>query len=62
MKFTVDKKERYCIFRPDEDKLNSLLSPDLKSELVILNQEDTETSSAISARLLSLTVPDSAVY
>ncbi|HAE12893.1 MAG: STAS domain-containing protein [Chitinophagales bacterium] len=39
MKFTVDKKERYCIFRPDEDKLNSLLSPDLKSELVILNQE-----------------------
>jgi anti-sigma B factor antagonist len=39
MKFTVDKKERYCIFKLDEDKLNSLISPMLKSELVILNQE-----------------------
>jgi anti-anti-sigma factor len=39
MKFTVDKKERYCSFRLDEDKLNSLISANLKSELVILNQE-----------------------
>jgi anti-anti-sigma factor len=39
MKFTVDKKERYCIFKLDEPKLDSLISADLKSELVILNQE-----------------------
>ena len=39
MKFTVDKKERYCIFKLDEPKLDSLLSANLKSELVILNQE-----------------------
>ncbi|MFN3939439.1 MAG: STAS domain-containing protein [Chitinophagales bacterium] len=39
MKFTVDKKERYCVFKLDEDKLNSLVSPMLKSELIILNQE-----------------------
>lgn len=39
MKFTVDKKERYCIFKLNEEKLNSLISANLKSELVILNQE-----------------------
>lgn len=39
MKFTVDKKERYCIFKLEEEKLNSMISADLKSELVILNQE-----------------------
>ncbi|MFN0274413.1 MAG: STAS domain-containing protein [Chitinophagales bacterium] len=39
MKFTVDKKERYCSFKLDEDKLNSLISSNMKSELVILNQE-----------------------
>jgi anti-sigma B factor antagonist len=39
MKFTVDKKERYCTFKLDEEKLNSLIAPDVKSELVILNQE-----------------------
>ncbi len=39
MKFTVDKKERYCIFKLDEEKLNSMISANLKSELVILNQE-----------------------
>lgn len=39
MKFTVDKKERYCVFKLHEEKLNSLISANLKSELVILNQE-----------------------
>jgi len=39
MKFTVDKKERYCIFKLDETRLDSIKSADLKSELVILNQE-----------------------
>lgn len=39
MKFTVDKKERYCIFKLVEPKLDSIISANLKSELVILNQE-----------------------
>jgi len=39
MKFTVDKKERYCIFKLDAPKLDSIISANLKSELVILNQE-----------------------
>ena len=39
MKFTVDKKERYCIFKLDEPKLDSIISANLKSELIILNQE-----------------------
>ncbi|MEZ5014057.1 MAG: STAS domain-containing protein [Chitinophagales bacterium] len=39
MKFTVDKKERYCIFTLDEPRLDSIISANLKSELVILNQE-----------------------
>lgn len=39
MKFTVDKKERYCIFKLNQPKLDSIISADLKSELVILNQE-----------------------
>ncbi|MBC8046382.1 MAG: STAS domain-containing protein [Fimbriimonadaceae bacterium] len=39
MKFTVDKKERYVVFKLDEEKLNLLISANLKSEFVILNQE-----------------------
>ena len=39
MRFTVDKKERYCIFKLDESRLDSIISANLKSELVILNQE-----------------------
>ena len=37
MKFTVEKKERYCIFKLNDENLNSIISPKLKSELVILN-------------------------
>ncbi len=39
MKFTVDKRERYCMLTIHEEKLNSVLSPQLKSEFIILNQE-----------------------
>ncbi len=39
MKYTVDKQERYTVFRLDEDTLNSLLAPQLKSEFVILSNE-----------------------
>jgi anti-sigma B factor antagonist len=39
MKFTVDKTERYTIFKLDEENLNSILAPDLKSEFVLLSNE-----------------------
>lgn len=39
MKFTLDKTDRYTIFKLDEDNLNSILAPDLKSEFVLLSNE-----------------------
>ena len=39
MKFQVDKRERLVIVKLNEDKLLSNLAPQLKSELVILNNE-----------------------
>ncbi|GIV34318.1 MAG: anti-sigma factor antagonist [Chitinophagales bacterium] len=37
MKFSIDKKDKYCVFKLEDDKLNTLNAPKLKSELVILN-------------------------
>lgn len=42
MKYTVDKKEQYVIFTPMEEKLDSALSPILKSELLTVNAEGYE--------------------
>ncbi|MDN3670995.1 STAS domain-containing protein [Echinicola jeungdonensis] len=39
MKYTVDKKEQYVIFTLQEEKLDSSLSPDLKSELLTVHAE-----------------------
>ncbi|MCG8330815.1 MAG: STAS domain-containing protein [Chitinophagales bacterium] len=39
MKFTLDKQERYTVFKLEEEQLNSLSAPQLKSELVILANE-----------------------
>lgn len=39
MKFSVDKQEKYTVFALQEDNLNSLVAPDLKSEFVILSNE-----------------------
>ena len=39
MKFSVDKHDKYLIFKLDELKLNSLIAPKLKSELILLNTE-----------------------
>jgi len=41
MKFTIDKQEKYTSFRIEEENLNSVLAPDLKSEFVILSNEGT---------------------
>jgi anti-anti-sigma factor len=39
MKLTIDKRERFCIVRVEEEKLLSNLAPNLKSELVVLHNE-----------------------
>lgn len=39
MKYTIDKKEQYSVLRLEEEKLDSPLSPALKSEFVTLNAE-----------------------
>ncbi len=36
MKFSLDKQEKYTIMTLEEDNLNSIVAPDLKSELVLL--------------------------
>ncbi len=39
MKFTVDKHEKYVLIKLNESKLNSIISPQLKSELILTNTE-----------------------
>jgi len=39
MKFTVDKHEKYVLLKLNESKLNSLITPQLKSELILINTE-----------------------
>ncbi|RYE36503.1 MAG: anti-sigma factor antagonist [Sphingobacteriaceae bacterium] len=39
MKFTVDKHEKYVLIKLNESKLNSLISPHLKSELILMNTD-----------------------
>ena len=39
MKFTIDKNEQFCLMTLEEERLNSLCAPKLKSELVLLNAE-----------------------
>lgn len=39
MKFTVDKHDKYVLIKLNETKLNSLMSPHLKSELILMNTE-----------------------
>ena len=42
MKYSIDKQERYAVFSLEEDNLNSLLAPKLKSEFVILANEGVQ--------------------
>ncbi len=39
MKFSLDKKDRYAIFQLEEENLNAVLAPNLKSEFVFLRNE-----------------------
>jgi anti-anti-sigma factor len=42
MKYSIDKKDEYCIFKLSEKKLDSTLAPALKSEFVTLNAEGVQ--------------------
>jgi anti-sigma B factor antagonist len=42
MKYTIEKAEKYTLIQLHEEKLNSIIAPDLKSELVKLNVEGTK--------------------
>ncbi len=39
MKYSVNKEEKYAVFQLQEDNLNSVIAPKLKSEFVILSNE-----------------------
>lgn len=39
MKFTLDKHEKYVLIKLNESKLNTLITPQLKSELILINTE-----------------------
>jgi anti-sigma B factor antagonist len=39
MKYTLEKNDKYTLFQLHEEKLTSLVAPDLKTELVKLNAE-----------------------
>lgn len=39
MKYSIDKKENYTVLGLEEDNLNSVVAPELKSQLVILSNE-----------------------
>ena len=39
MKYTIDKKEQYAVLELDEENLNTLIAPKLKSEFIFLRNE-----------------------
>lgn len=39
MKYAIEKKEKYAVLSLQEENLNSVVAPNLKSELVILSNE-----------------------
>lgn len=39
MRYSIDKTEKYAVMKLNEDKLNSIIAPLLKTELITLNQE-----------------------
>lgn len=42
MKYTIEKTEKYSLLQLNEEKLTSVLAPELKSELVKINAEGTK--------------------
>lgn len=42
MKFSINKEEKYTVLKLEEDKLDSIISPQLKTEFTNLNAEGTK--------------------
>lgn len=42
MKYTVDKQESYTILTPQDAQLNSIVAPELKTELIMRNNEGSQ--------------------
>lgn len=42
MKYSIDKEKQYSILKLEEDNLNSLISPNLKSEFIFLRNEGVQ--------------------
>lgn len=42
MKYNLDKKENYAVFTLEEDNLNSIIAPALKSEFVFFRKENVK--------------------
>ncbi len=43
MKYSIDKNERYSIFSFEDDRIDSLVAPKLKSEFITLFQSGTQS-------------------
>ena len=64
MKFTTDKHDNYVLIKLNEDKLTSLISSELKTELVMINSQEykniildlTETGYCDSSGLSAILV------
>jgi anti-sigma B factor antagonist len=41
MKYNIDKQDQYAVLALEEENLNSVIAPQLKSDFIILNQEGT---------------------
>lgn len=39
MKYNIDKQDQFAVLTLEEDNLNSIIAPGLKSDFIILNQE-----------------------
>ncbi len=39
MKYSLDRREKYSIFKVEEDRIDSTISPDLKSQFIFLKNE-----------------------
>lgn len=42
MKYTIDKKDGYAILQLQEENLNALIAPELKSEFIFLRNEGVQ--------------------
>ncbi|MCB0705730.1 MAG: STAS domain-containing protein [Saprospiraceae bacterium] len=42
MKFSINKQDRYSIIRLEDENLNTVVAPDLKSEFFLLSSRETE--------------------